>query len=263
MLWTARLYRRCLGVRLRAAMEEPGDFWLMVASALTTQVVGIVFLWAIFRAIPQINGWRFWDIVLIYSLVVVTEGLSVLVAQGAWQLAMTVNLGELDAVLVRPYPAVLQVLASAIGINGLGNLLLGCLLLGNAIARVDVHWSPGLILLAVGLLAGATLTKIGLNLATNCAAFWLKSPFSAFAFSMHTLGELARFPITIYGVGVRIVLSVFLPYAFMSFFPATTVLHRGAPVWAGLLTPVVGIYSVAVGTWLFRRGLSRYESSGH
>ncbi len=137
------LYRRCLGAQLRATLEYEGDFWIMSVAALVTQGIGIIFLWAIFRAIPQINGWRFWDVVLIYSLVALTEGIAVLLAQGAWSMAVTVNLGGLDTLLVRPYSPLLQVLSSQIGMNGLGNLVLGGSMFIAALLHVGVSWSPG------------------------------------------------------------------------------------------------------------------------
>jgi ABC-2 type transport system permease protein len=258
-----RLYRRLLGAHVRATLEYEADFWIMSVSAVLVQGIGVLFLWAIFRSIPEINGWQFWDVVLIYSMVVIAEGLSVLLAQGAWTLAVTVNFGQLDALLLRPYSPVLQVLSSQVGMNGLGNLVLGGALVGIAAGHVDVQWNAGLVALGVVLVIAATGVKIGLNLLTNCAAFWLRSPYSMFAFSMHTFGELARFPITIYGLGVRIVLTAVLPYAFMSYFPAAAVLSDGAARWLGLLTPVVAVYCLWLGARVFRFGLARYESSGH
>lgn len=259
-LW---LYRRLLGAHVRSTLEYESDFWIMSVSAVLVQGLGVVFLWAIFRSIPQINGWRFWDIVLIYALVTVSEGLSVLFAQGAWTLAVTVNFGQMDALLTRPYPPVLQVLASEVGMNGVGNLVLGGGLLAAAVTHGDISWGPGRIALGVLLLLAAAGVKVGLNLLTNSAAFWLRSPYSMFAFSMHTFGELARYPITIYGLGVRIVLTAVLPYAFMSYFPAATFLSEGTTRWLGLLTPLAAVYCLWLGTFAFHRGLARYESSGH
>lgn len=257
------LYRRCLGAHVRSTLEYEADFWIMSVSAVLVQGIGVLFLWAVFRSIPQINGWRFWDVVLIYALVVLAEGLSVLVAQGAWTLAVTVNMGELDTLLTRPFSPVLQVLSSQVGMNGIGNVLLGGALLVAGVSHVDVEWSPGRIVLGVLLVVSAAGVKVGLNLLTNCAAFWLRSPYSMFAFSMHTFGELARFPVTIYGLAVRITLTFVLPYAFMSYFPAAAVLSEGTARWVGLLTPVVAIYCLWLGAAVFRLGLSRYESSGH
>lgn len=259
-LW---LYRRLLGAHVRSTLQYEADFWIMSVSAVVVQGIGVVFLWAIFRSIPQINGWEFWDVVLMYALVVLSEGLSVLFAQGAWTLSVTVNLGQLDALLVRPYPPVLQVLSAQVGMNGLGNLFLGGGLLAGAVSHVDVTWSPARIMLGSLLVVAAAGVKVGLNLLTNCAAFWLRSPYSMFAFSMHTFGELARFPITIYGLVVRLALTAVLPYAFMSYFPAAAVLSDGTAHWLGLFTPVVAVYCLWLGVTAFRRGMTRYESSGH
>ncbi|RZS82845.1 ABC-2 type transport system permease protein [Motilibacter rhizosphaerae] len=256
------LYRRCLGAHLRSTLEYEKDFWVLSVAALLTQGVGVLLLSAVFRAIPQFDGWRFWDVALGYALVALGEGVAVLLAQGAWGLAWTVNTGDLDIALTRPYSPALQVLSSQIGMNGLGNLVIGGALLAGALAHVDVPWDAGRVALAAVLLVSALLVKVGLNLATNCAGFWLASPFPMFAFSMHTLGELARFPITIYGMGVRVALTVALPYAFMSFFPASALLQERHLWQLGLLTPLVAAWCLALGAWLFRRGLLRYESAG-
>jgi ABC-2 type transport system permease protein len=259
----AWLYGRCLRAHLRSTLEYEADFWIMSVAAVVTQGIGVVFLWAIFRRIPVINGWPFWDVVLIYALVVIGEGISQLFSQGTWNLAQVVNTGGLDPVLIRPYSPVLQILSSEVGMNGLGNLALGTGLLAGALAHVHVHWTVWHLTWAVTVLISAALVKIGLNLGTNSAAFWLKTPYSMFPFSMHTLGELARFPLTIYSTAIQLVLSVLLPFAFMSFYPATSVLGHGAPAWIGLLTPLVAVYCLFLGVCVFRLGLRRYESSGH
>jgi len=59
------LYRRSLGAQMRAIMEYEVDFWILVVASFLMQLVGLVFLWAVFRRIPRINGWSYWDIVLI------------------------------------------------------------------------------------------------------------------------------------------------------------------------------------------------------
>jgi ABC-2 type transport system permease protein len=202
-------------------------------------------------------------VVLIFSMVVIAEGVGSLFFEGAWRLAWRVNQGELDYALVRPYPVVLQVMSADIGLNGLGNLLTGGALLGWALWRVDVRWSPSLAAGAVVLFVSAVLIKLSINLATNASVFWLSSPFSIFAFAVHQVGDLARYPITVYAVGVRAALTAVVPFAFVSFFPASAVLDHGDLAWAGWLTPLVAAYCVAVAALVFRRGLRRYESAGN
>ncbi|NYI39963.1 ABC transporter permease [Demequina lutea] len=257
------LYRRSLGAHFRSTLEYEADFWIMSVAAIFSQGVGVAFLWAIFRAVPDINGWQFWDIVFIYSLVAIGEGISVLFGQGIWSLSVIVNLGGFDALLVRPFYPLLQVMSSQIGMNGLGNMALGGALLVSSITQIDVAWTPSVVAMAIVLLFSAPLVKVGLNIITNCAAFWLRTPWSMFAFAMHSFGELARYPITIYGPVIRLVLSVVLPYAFMSFYPAVSITSRGSAPWIGYFTPLVAAYCLYLGVRVFRLGVARYESAGH
>jgi ABC-2 type transport system permease protein len=80
---------------------------------------------------------------------------------------------------------------------------------------------------------------------------------------MHQVGDLARYPITIYAVGVRLVIGLVIPFAFASYFPVALLLGDRPYAWVGLLTPVVAGWCVAAALLLFRRGLRRYESAGN
>jgi ABC-2 type transport system permease protein len=266
------LYARCLAVQIKAVLEYQADFWIMMMGSVLMNLVGFVFLWTIFAKIPEVNGWTFWQVVVIYALVFVAEGVGSLFFEGTWNLAFLVNRGELDFMLLRPVSPISQVMSCAIGMNGLGNLLLGGTLIGISLSHLQIHWTFGRVVLALVLLISAIAIKIGLNLATNASAFWVQSPFSGFAFSMHQLGDLARYPITIYGAAVQTLITVAVPFAFISFFPAAAVFSKGdwrlggvdLPLrWVGLATPLVAVYCVWMGVFLFRLGLRRYESAGN
>ncbi len=257
------LYRRCLGAHARAVLEYEADFWILVMAAVLTQGVGLVFLATVFRRIPEIHGWTFWEVVVVYAMVYLAEGVGSLFFEGTWRLSWAVNQGELDRMLVRPFSPALQVMSGDVGLNGFGNLVLGSAMLATALAHVDVSWSVGRVVLAVVLLVSAIAVKVGLNLASNTSAFWINAPFSTFAGSLHSLGELARFPIGIYAIGIRGVITLILPFAFVSFFPASAILGHGTTWWVGLVTPFVALYCIGVGAVLFRVGLRRYESAGN
>jgi len=266
------LYARCLAVQIKAVLEYQADFWILMMSSVLMNLVGFVFLWTIFSKIPDVNGWSFWQVVVIYALVIVAEGVGSLFFEGAWNLAFLVNRGELDFMLLRPMSPIAQVMSCAIGMNGLGNLLLGGTLIGISLNHLAIHWTAARIALALVLLVSAIAVKIGLNLATNASAFWIQSPFGAFAYSMHQLGDLARYPITIYALTVQALITVAVPFAFVSFFPAAAVFSKNdwrvggveLPLrWIGLATPLVAAYCLWMGVFLFRRGLRRYESAGN
>ncbi|MEH1123270.1 ABC transporter permease [Micromonospora sp. CPCC 206061] len=260
LLW---LYRRSLGANLRAVLEYETDFWIMVAAALAAQLVGLVFIGALFSQVPELHGWRFAEVVLIYALANLAAGIGALLFDGVWRLPWMVNQGELDYLLVRPYPVVLQVTGTAVGMQSLGEIVGAGAMLGWALWRVDLDWSPITVAVGVVLVASAVAIRVAVTVVSNAAVFWLTAPSSMLAVSVNQLGDLARYPLTVYGVVLRVLLAGVLPFAFTSFFPAAWLVGRDGYAWVGLLTPVVALYCVGVAALVFRRGLRRYESAGH
>jgi ABC-2 type transport system permease protein len=263
VLRTARLYLRLLGAHFRALLEYEADFWIMVVAAVLSQMVNVVFLVALFAKVPTLNGWDFWAVVMMFGAVAVAEGAGSLFFEGTWRLARQINQGELDYYLVRPYPVVLQVSSAAIGVNGLSNIVIGSLMIGTALRQIDIAWSPWRVLLGLVLLASAVVIKVSINLATNAISFWLSSPAPLFAFAVHQAGDLARFPLSIYPMALKVTLGFVLPFAFISFFPVASLLNTGSSRWWGLLTPVVAGYCAITAGIVFKRGLRRYESAGN
>jgi ABC-2 type transport system permease protein len=257
------LYFRCLGQQMKAILAYEADFVVMLFSAVIVQISGFLFIWTIFQRIPNINGWTFWQVVMMYALIFVTEGVGSLFFEGTWRLSNLVYTGQFDQMLVRPLSPIVQVLANAVGFNGLGNIVTGTVLIVLGIMNTPIEWTPGRLLMLVILIASAATIRVAINLGSAASAFWIKAPWSMVPMFVHQLGEFAKYPITIYSVAVQALIVIAVPFAFVSFFPTAFIF--GVDAWSiqGLLTPLVAIYSVLMAVWLFRVGLRRYESSGH
>jgi ABC-2 type transport system permease protein len=259
---TIRLYLRFLGAHLRALLEYVADFWIMAVATVLMQVVNLVFLSAIFAQVPTLRGWSYWSVVAMFALVAVAEGVGSFFFEGMWRISTAINQGGLDYALVRPYPVVLQVSSSDIGINGLTNMLTGGIMLGVALSRLHIQWSPVRVVVALVLLLSAVAIKVAINLATNSVSFWLSSPNPLFAMAIHQVGDLARFPLGIYPLVLKAALGFVIPFAFITVFPLSFLLGTSS-AWIGLLTPLIAAYCVAVAVLVFQRGLRRYESAGN
>jgi len=258
-----RLYRRSLGAVVRAVLEYVSDFWILIVAGITTQALGLIFLGVVMGKVPQLNGWSFPEMVLIYALAGVSSGIVPVVADGIWQLAGSIHSGQLDYTLTRPYHPLLQVMSSWVGFNGVGDLVASIAMLAWALARVDVDWSPANIAVLVVLMVSGMALRLALCVISNTVSFWLRMPIPMFAMTLWQVGELARYPLGIYGMGLRVLLGAAVPFAFAGFFPAAWLLDRGGYAWLGILTPLVAIACWIFAVWFFNRGLRRYESAGH
>ena len=79
--------------------------------------------------------------------------------------------------------------------------------------------------------------------------------------------DVAYYPLSIFPKLYQVLMTFFLPYAFINFFPAQVLLGKqdlmglpGAALW---LSPLIGVVALAVGVWFFNFGLRHYKSTGN
>src|ERR1035437_9726692 len=207
------LYFRLLGQQMKSILAYQADFVVLLFSAAIVQVSGFIFIWTIFQRIPNINGWTFWQVVTMYALIFITEGVGSLFFEGTWWLGWLIWSGDFDQMLVRPVSPIIQILAGRVGFNGLGNIVTGFTLMGIAIANVPVQWSLGRAAMVAILVVSAATIRVALNLGTAASGFWFRNPWSMVQMFVHQAGELAKYPITIYSVAVQAVIVVAIPLA--------------------------------------------------
>ncbi|MFC5468561.1 ABC transporter permease [Cohnella suwonensis] len=257
------LYWRHLSQQLKAILEYQTDFFILVISAVLTQLLGIVFLKVVYTKIPDINGWQFWEVAFMYAMIYLTEGIGSLFFEGTWRIGSLVNRGGLDVFLLRPLSPILQVLCNGIGMNGLGNIAMGSIIVVQAIIYMPMHWTWDKIAITILLLLSAVVIRVAINLASNSVSFWTRASRNAFPLMVHNLSDFAKYPITIFPVAIRSLVTFVVPFAFVSFFPASYIFGKNGTDWLWALSPIVAVACAAIAYRIFALGLRTYESVGN
>jgi ABC-2 type transport system permease protein len=255
------LYGLFLIQRLKILMEYRVNFLIGAASTILLQASGLLAIWVVMRQIPNLNGWTLDEILLIYGLLTLAKSINHMFADNLWTIGWNyIRSGQFDRFLVRPVNPLFHLLADRFCHDGLGNFLVGALLVAKASATLGIAWTPlNLLYLVIAVLSGGVIF-IALNLATATTSFWIieSIPVTQIVFNTH---EFARYPLTIYNRGISILLTWLLPYGFASFYPASYLLGRdiGALAW---LPPIVAVVLMFISyrIWLF--GLRHYSSTG-
>jgi ABC-2 type transport system permease protein len=255
------LYRVFFAQRLKILLEYRANFIIGATSTSLLQLGGLLALWVVMSQIPSLNGWSFDEVLLVFGLVTISESITHMFADNLWTVGWAyVRSGEFDRFLVRPIDPLFHLLADRFCHDGIGNFLVGAALVIKAMNGLAIPWTVGHVLyLVVAILSGGTIF-IALNLLTATTAFWLVDsiPVTSLVYNMY---EFAKYPLTIYGRGLRAVLTWLIPYGFASFYPASHLLGRevGMLAW---LAPVVAavLLLIAYRAWTF--GLAHYSSTG-
>lgn len=226
-------------------------FWLAWAAASVR-----VYYWHA----GSIGGWNYYEALMVMGLFFAVNGFRQIVLEpNLSRLSEYVRMGTLDYILTKPVNSQFLVSLRHIGVYNWGDPLLGLGLV--AYAFWNLGYAPrlsdvGLFLLLV---VAAMLILYSLNLLLQTTAFWLVNIERADALVMG-LVETGRFPVNFYRGWVRGALTVVIPVAFLTTFPAEALLGRltGWTV-AGALALAAGLFVAASLFWRF--GLRYYSGA--
>ncbi|MCL4530791.1 MAG: ABC-2 family transporter protein [Chloroflexi bacterium] len=255
------LYGYFLIQRFKILMEYRLNFFIGSASTAILQAASLATIWVVMRQIPSLNGWNFYEVILIYGLLTMGESITHMFADNLWTIGWNyIRSGDFDRFLVRPIDPLFHLLADRFCHDGIGNFVTGALLIGVSMYSLHVALTPlRAIYILVAVISGGIIF-IALNLITATSAFWLTEsiPVTQVVFNMN---EFAKYPLNIYHNAIRILLTWLIPYGFVSFYPASYLLGRdaGPVVW---LSPVVATVFILIAyrVWLF--GLRHYSGTG-
>lgn len=264
-----RLYKVLAAQFLKTIIQSRLDFLVGLIGFFLVQISGVVFLYLIFNQIPNLQGWRFEQLVFIYGFAQLPRGIDHLFTDNIWKIAwFKVVEGEFDRYMLRPMNLLFQIISEELQPDALGELLVGLILVirgfNKGLVVIDgVH----IILFIISIIAGALIyTSIKLFFAT--IAFWIKisGPFVYLAYMM---SDFAKYPIEIYAKVIRFIITWIIPFAFVAYLPASYFLGVGNILCAQASGMMVGIEVLIaiifciIAYSFFMIGTRCYESSGN
>lgn len=258
-----RLYMKYMSQSLKGKLEYKGDFLIRIIASFVMQICGLVSIWGIFLNIGEINGWGYWEIVLVYAAMNFSIGFGEIFFDGPWSLNHLYMTGKLDFYITRPVPVLFQLFASAIGVNGIGNAATALGLFVYALKHIEYQIPVQAIVVFVILMFFSLPVKGAIILLSTSSTFWTKAPGNAFANLVHNLADYLKYPITIYPRIIQIFLSVIVPYAFVSFYPVSYLLKKEIYGTLALAGPLVSFGFAMLAIVVFNRGIKKYEGVGN
>ncbi len=255
------LYQHFVIQRLKILMEYRVNFFIGAASTVVLQAAGLLTIWVVMRQIPDLNGWSYDEVLLIYGLLTLAKSLNHMFADNLWTIGWNyVRSGDFDRFLVRPIDPLFHLLADRFCHDGIGNFLVGAALVAKSSAALGIAWTPQhLSYLALAVLSGGAIF-IALNLITATSAFWIieSIPVTQIIFNTH---EFAKYPLTIYHRSIGLLMTWLIPYGFASFYPANYLLGRdvGLLAWIG---PVMALALLFLSYRVWLIGLRHYSGTG-
>jgi len=263
-VYAVRTYRLIAGLWIRSSMAYPVSFWTMTVGSLLINFLDFVGIWFMFHSIDRLGGFELREIGLLYGATGIAIGMGDLLISSVEELGQKIRTGQLDAMMTKPVPLLVQVCADRFQLRRLGRV--GQALAVFAWAAPVVDWSPTRLLVALLMLVSGSVMFFSLFVTFSSVQFWTtdSSEFAnAFTYGGNTI---AQYPMTIFPKELVRSLTYVLPLAFVNWYPCLYLLGRsdpyGAPDWLRFASPVAAAVLVVVMAVVWRTGVRHYRSTG-
>jgi ABC-2 type transport system permease protein len=237
---------------LLAEMEYRTNFVTNLAMSLVwgLWVLGSVTIFYYHRT--TLGGWTYDQALLVVGLWEIFSGLQgAILAPNVTRMVEHIQEGTLDFVLLKPANSQFLATVTASSMLKFVDVGIGFVLITIGLARLN-YW-PGvyeILTFAVLILAG-TVMVYSLWLLLITLAFWFVR-VDNFTEIFSTFYEAGRFPIYVYRGSLRFVLTFIVPIAFLTTFPAATLLGQLSNVYVfGALGMATVLFYVSARFWRY------------
>lgn len=261
------VYGQFWRINLLTTLEYRANFIMWFGFTFVYHGTAIAALWIMLTTFPSMNGWDFRNMAFLYALWMTAHSINGTFFSTVGEIPEWIREGEFDRLLVRPLDELFQVISTP-GAMFPDELLLALAFLVVAIAANGIAVTPAFVILVALVVLGGALIDLSIALLISTAAFWFVQVDTLRWLVLQLEQEFTRYPLSIYGRGVRLLLAFVIPFGFMNYFPASYFLHKtdnglGLPLAIGVLTPLIGVLFLLVAYAFWRFGLQKYQGVGH
>ncbi|NJD03807.1 MAG: ABC transporter permease [Ruminiclostridium sp.] len=266
MLGNIRLYGTFLKLSLKGRMEYKFSFFSSILANFYCYFITYLTYWVITQRFGTISGWEYEDLVILYGLNLFTYSIAcALFFNSALQLEREITTGRLDGYLVRPMGLIQQLLLSRIALPAIGQIIVSLIFVVTAFIRISWKITVfGYFYFCLSVLTGALLQS-GAMILIGSLSFWMLRTRDLAITVYYDLRSFINYPIVIFPLIIRILLTYVFPWAFINYYPCLIILSKAKTqeeYILGLLSPIVSILFFLLSLCVFHHGLHRYSSSG-
>lgn len=233
----------------------------VIAFAILMQtILAVSFYGILYGSVPSIKGWSYPEVLfLLATYLLVTNITHALFYRNFSRMSEYVREGRLDILLTKPVDAQFAMTVRYIGIADLMNLIPSLILLGFAIARLDIVVTP---LAIVGYIFGVCigcLIVYNIWFAISILSFWL-TQVDEIQELWEGISFFMRYPRSIFSGVIRFMLTFLLPILTIVAFPSEWFLGR-LPGWWIVVSGCAAVIMLVATRMLWHIGLRRYSSA--
>lgn len=241
-------------------MEFRLDFTFRILMDVIYYVVNIALFKILFLHTETIGGWTEEQMMVFVGSYLLVDAINMTIfSTNMWWLPYYINKGDLDYYLIRPVSPLFFLSLREFSANSFVNLTIAIGFFTYSVASYSGSWEVENLLALILLLINGTLIYYCIQMIMILPVFWTQSA-RGFVDLFFTLGLAMERPDRIFKGWLRVLFTVFLPFALIASFPARIFLEGfdwKTIAHLGIVTAALWIVMLS----LWRLGLKNYSSA--
>lgn len=210
------LFIKFARLRVKERMEYRAAYLLGIVAQMIGYGATYLVIWLMLHRFKMIGGWTWPQIALLYSLDLFTYALGAAFTFSAMvELEDMVREGTVEGILVQPLNPYFHIVARKYNVGYAAHVLLSGGVLIWSLTHLDIHWTLSkVVYFLLILLSGVCMQAACLTFLGACSFTLIRS---SVLFSLYyRLKSFISYPISVYGLAIQIILTIFVPLAFIN-----------------------------------------------
>lgn len=266
MLHYPKLYLNLAGAYVRSRLQYRLSFGIMCVAIIVGEASMLGLLGALLAKFRTVNGWTWTELAFLYSLGNLSYSLMRVLGSQLDDFDRYIVRGELDTVLVKPLPPLFYILASRVELIHISRLLTSLVIFIVVFHLTNLYLTISVALFIIITIFSGTAIMFTFMFISASVALWTTKSGKLTDILTGASKEAVTFPISIYPLAIRLLLTFVLPVAFVTYYPVQRLLQKneflGMPEYFQFGAPFVAIVMLSLGYVLWRLGLRHYHSTG-
>lgn len=260
------LYWLYIKLYFRSRLEYRSSYWAGLIANFYTYFMVYATFWVITKKYKTLGGWNFQEISVLYSLNLLTYAISgTLLWYSVYNLEQLVVSGEFDRFLLRPLGVLPQLMCQTFGYTFLGQIGVSLFFLLSNILQIGTVFSLIKYVYLLFAIAGGVLIQAGGMIFVGSLSFWVLRSKNIGNIVYYNFRQFVNYPLTIFPVYVKTILTYVFPWAFINYYPGMLLLEKAEnkyDLYLGSLSPLIGLLFFYASLVMFHISIKHYNSTG-
>lgn len=255
------LYLSFLGISLKEILIYRIDCIVGIFSQLIVQLVSLIFIFIVFQNTENIAGWNFKQILLLYGITRISIGIEGYCFDSLYDIGPKyIRNGDFDKILLRPVHPLISIIGSSREFVSIADVILGLIITIYMLVQLSIPITIILILKIMLFSIVGALIIGAINTIFSISSFWTYRS-NEVIWSFYRMYTFTEYPIDIYNIFIKILITIILPFAFVAYYP--TMNYLGLNTYMIYLSPIVMIILWIVAVKVWNLALKKYRSTGN